>query len=421
MSESDPKSGAEASGTDVFIGRQPIVDRNEHIVAYELLFRGSATATFAEFGEARIASVRVMANAFASMDIDEVLGSNRGFFNVTSEVVFSDMVEALPSDRVVIELLEDIPVTPELIQRCRELKAAGFRLALDDWELNDPRKSLLDHVHIVKVDLPAIPDAELPRVVRTLRRKVLGLLAEKVETREQFERCLDLGFDLFQGYFFAKPEVLSGSTLDPARATLLQVMQQIQADADTVDIANTLKMHVNLGVSMLRLVNSAGMGRLQKIGCIEDAVAFLGQRQVWRWVALLLFAADDSSLESPLLQTAAHRGRLMELLSKQMHAGAAVQSDRAFLVGMLSLIDALLNRPLEDILPELHLDDAVNDGIMKGEGALGTLLKLVRHLEADEFDAVEGVLAQLGIGLSELQEADNQAYAWVHGLVAGSP
>jgi EAL and modified HD-GYP domain-containing signal transduction protein len=169
---------------------------------------------------------------------------------------------------------------------------------------------------------------------------------------------------------------------------------------------------------MLRLVNSAAMGRPHKIARIEDAVSFLGRNQLWRWITLLFFAADGGGLTGPLLQTAAHRGRLMEILSSQFYAGDSLQSDRAFLVGMLSLIDALLRRPLEDILPELHVDDVVQSAILKNEGPLGALLKLVQHLEATDYDCVDPLLAKLGIDYPKLQQADNQAYSWIHKLAS---
>ena len=246
-----------SSGTS--IGRQPIVDRDQEVVAYELLFRTSSSPQAAEIQEAGRASVRVMVNTFASLGIDAVLGNFLGFFNVTRAVLLSDAVELLPMDRVVIEVLEDIDVDDEVIRRCRELRRRGFQLALDDWIVDDPRRALLPLVDLVKVDLPAIPKGRLRKLVRDLRKHDVMLLAEKVETLTEFNTCLRLGFDRFQGFFFARPIVLEGVNLDVTKTTLLQLLQLMMSNADTLEIVERFKQDVKLGLNLLRLVNTGGM------------------------------------------------------------------------------------------------------------------------------------------------------------------
>ena len=182
-----------------FVGRQPIVDRDQRVVAYELLFRSSAEARVADFDEVGRAAVRVMVDTFAALGMEAVLGRAQGFFNVTGEVFLSESIEALPRDRVVLEILESVEPTPEIQARCRELQEAGFAIALDDWVADDPRECLLPWASVVKVDLPAVPRKELRKLVRKLKEAEVQLLAEKVETAEEFEVCRKLGFDLFQG------------------------------------------------------------------------------------------------------------------------------------------------------------------------------------------------------------------------------
>lgn len=402
-----------------FLGRQPIVDRDQHVVAYELLYRSSRTATFAEIDDVGKAVLRVVVNTFASLGMEAVLGRGQGFFNVNREVFLSDAVEALPRDRVVIELLENVEPDDPVIRRCRALHEAGFQLALDDWVDDDARLPLLPWVDVVKVDLPAVPPKQLRKVVRTVRRYDALLLAEKVETREEFETCLRMGFDRFQGYFFAKPIVLEGADVDPAQAVLVRLMQKISAEAEPREIVESFKQDAKLGLNLLRLVNTAGKATRVALETIEAAVQHIGLEQLGRWVVILLFAQGGASgMHSPLLVTAAHRGRLMELIAGR-GAGSAevgIEGQRAFLVGMLSLADALLGRRLGDLVRELRVSDEVSRALTHHEGPLGELLSLAEAVERNEVQKFEPELDRFGLGLDSLQELDNDSYEWLHGL-----
>jgi len=412
---------------NIFVGRQPIVDRARRVVAHELLFRASRDAQTAVFEEGGRAAVRVMVNTFASLGVEAVLGPYRGFFNVNRSVLLSDALEALPRERVVIEILEDVVVDAEVIARCRALREAGFQLAADDWVPEDPRQALLPHVEIVKVDLPSVPERSLRKLARELRRAEVLLLAEKVEQVEEFDRCLALGFDLFQGYFFARPVVLEGVDLDATRATLVKLLQQITLEAPTDQLVESFKQDAKLGLNLLRLVNSAGRAARVELQTIEDAVRRLGLRQLARWVSILLYAqGDGSDLGSPLLTTAAHRGRLMELLVARnaaragMEAGAGLAADateRAFLVGMLSLADALLGRPLPELVCELRLGPEISQALLDRQGPLGDLLGFAESIELAAPAKFEERLEHWDLDLASLQKLDDEAYAWVHGLL----
>lgn len=407
------------SETQIFVGRQPILDRNENLVAYELLFRGSAQANSAVFAEQGSASLRVIVNAFMTMGLDRVLGKSLGFFNVVGPMIMSDLIEALPKERVVIEVLENVVVDDKLRKRCAQLQEDGFAIALDDWVQNDAREEILSIADYVKVDLMEIPRNRWRSVVRHLRKHDLILLAEKVETREDFDECLKLGFDLFQGYFFAVPQVLECGSVDPSRLVILDLIQKLIGEADNETIGETLKHHASIGVNLLRLVNSAAMDLVTKIASVEDAIVYLGRENLRRWLFMLLYIGDsDEGAQNPLLQTATHRGRLMELIVGELLEGseAKSQADSAFLVGMLSLIDVLLGQPIEEIIGELHLSDDVTNAILKGEGFLGQLLELTLLVERADFDAVDRSLAELGMDVPTLQDCENRTYAWVHSL-----
>jgi len=402
-----------------FLGRQPILDRGERVVGYELLFRSAADATRAVFDEQNSAAARVIVNTFTALGADAVLGDGLGFFNVTAEVLRTDVLEALPPERVVIEILENVEDHPAVLRRCRALRERGFRLALDDWCEKDPRIGLLEIADLVKVDLLAVPPGRLRRVVRQLRRREVGLVAEKVESREDFRRCRDLGFDYFQGFFFARPVVLEGVALDPGRAALLELLQKIQAEAETAEIVEVMKLHVNLGLNLLRLVNSAALPKPNRIERVEDAIHYLGRQHLQRWIAILLFAGGDrDGVRSPLLLAAAHRGRLLELLAWEGRGGA-VSADRAFLAGMLSFLDALLRRPLAEVLGQLHLHEDLRRALLHREGALGELLEVAELAMNGDAVALEPRLAPLGLDLEGFQRAEQAAFVWVHDLRTG--
>lgn len=406
----------------IFIGRQPILDREERVVAYELLYRDSAESQTAIFSDHRTAATRIMANTFASMGADAILGPYTGFLNADRSTLVGGLVDALPMERVVIEILENVEADAEVRDSCKRLSDAGFSLALDDFVVDDPRESLLEFVGCVKVDLPAVSDARLPGLVRRLRRKSLTLVAEKVETREQFERCHELGFDLFQGFYFARPIVISGKRVDPARSTLLKLLHLIRRDVETEELCETIEQHPSIGVNILRLVNSAAVTHSTKLSTVQDAVTFLGRRPLHRWLNVLLYAGEDTSgLSSPLLQTAAKRGRLMELLAKESlrAADAGQNEDSAFLAGMASMLDALLGVTRDEVVRQLSLDDDVSDALLGHRGDLGHLLQIAELLETGDFSSLSELLVECGITPEQIARAELEAFRWVQELGQG--
>jgi len=404
----------------IFVGRQPIVDRTQHVVAYELLFRENASAQHAVFANRTFACMHVIANTFATMGVQAVLGGCRAFVNVDREFLRSDMIEALPVERVVLEVLEDITVDAALVERCRALRDQGFTLALDDYVPKDSRESLLEVVDWVKVDLPGLSEADLGLLVRELKERHVRTLAEKVETRQQFDVCEGVGFDLFQGFFFARPVILEGPPVDTVRVTLLALLQQLHRDDDTARIVDTLKRNAALGINLLRLVNSVSFAKRVEIGSIEDAVHYLGRRQLTRWVAVLLYAGSQgAAVRGALLQTAAHRGKLMENLLTHAVEARDREPERAFLAGMLSLVDVLFSRPLAEVIGELELESSVRGALLGREGRLGRLLALVEGLEQADWTHLGATLDEFGLDLDDLRRSDDEAYAWLHEFVSG--
>ena len=401
---------------DIFLGRQPILDRNQHIVAYELLFRSSSQARSANVTNDLLATAQVITNAFCELGIASVLGDKKGFINVSADLLLSDMIELLPQDKVVIELLETIQVDDQIISRCQELKAMGFSLALDDFGGDSRFEPLFDIVEVVKFDLPQMGQETLEKNVNHVKRWPVKLLAEKVEDIEQAMLCKELGFDLFQGYYFARPVVLSGKRADSSKLMLLKLLELILGDAETHEIEQAFKHDPSLSYNLLRLVNSVAAGMHYKIGSLKQAIVVLGRQQLQRWLQLLLFVNSGGDMQNPLLELAATRGKLMELLAVAQSKQDKSHHDRAFMTGIMSLLDTLLGMPMEEVVKQVSLASDVENALLNHEGKLGKLLLLVEKMEQNDFYAAEGLLADMQLNQGHLMQAQIEAMNWAHML-----
>jgi EAL and modified HD-GYP domain-containing signal transduction protein len=408
-----------SSSEKFFLGRQPILDRNQEILGYELLFR-SADMDHAVFESYSRASSNVITHALASFGMHEVLGGKLGFINVHLGLLLSEMLELLPIGLTVLELLEMIQLDDQVLERCRELKEMGFLLALDDHEFDESHGEIYHVVDIVKIDILLTGMEALPEVVQQLRKYPVKLLAEKVETVEQFQICYDLGFDMFQGYFFARPVVLNRKKIDVSGLALLKLLQQLTMGAGLELIESTFKENPGLSYNLLKLVNSVALGMREKIKTLRHAIIMLGINHLRRWTQLSLFAGHDSrSMNHPLLEMAAVRGRLMETMLWQIVGRTATdeQAEAAFMVGILSLLDVLFETPMEEIIANLNLNDDVSSALLKREGQLGRMLMLVEKLEVTDFDAVTKLLEECGVSLDQLLAAQLEAFNWRSSIV----
>lgn len=405
--------GSSDAAENVFLARQPILDRTERQVGYELLFR-SGNCDEANVLDGRAATAHVISHAFSHLSISTVLGPYRAFINVDREFLHDEAIRLMPPGKVVIEVLEGSLVTPEVVARCGELKSYGYTLALDDFSrVTADYEPLLPLISIIKVDITLVPPDELPGLVKQLRPLADTLLAEKVETREEYVRCRHLGFDLFQGYYFCRPIIISGRKLQPSQLATLKLISMLAHDAETNQLERALKEDAALSVSMLRLVNSVGMRTRTTISSLRQAIVILGRQQFGRWLQLLLFADPARPGANPLLTLAATRGRLAELIAEKANPGDRRMRDSAYMAGVLSLTPTLLGRSLEDILPLLRLAAPVEEALLNGKGSLGAVLAMCAALEsgvAEELQEAHTRLASLSA--ETLNACHSEAIAW---------
>jgi c-di-GMP phosphodiesterase len=358
-----------------YVGRQAIFDRRLHVVGYELLYRDSADNR-AQFSDVNQASATTMLNAFVEFGLDTLVGSVPAYVNVPVDFLLGNYPIPLPPERTVLEVLEDVPVTPELIDALKALRARGFRIALDDFVLTEQTQPLLAVAHVIKLSVLGVSRADITAQYNALRRAGPALLAEKVSTHDEHVFLRDLGFAYFQGYFLEMPVIARTARLPHDRAKLLRLLAALyHGKLDLRAIEGLVASEVGLGVRLLKLASSTAMARGTPVGSIRQAIARLGVQQVAALVVLILASSfDDKPLE--LARQVLIRARMCELLA----TSSTVPADEMFTAGLLSLLDAILDRPLPEILDQLPLSPLVRDALSEDASSRpAQIVQTVRH------------------------------------------
>lgn len=401
--------------SELILGRQPIVDSTGSLVAFELLFRQSLDRPPAERPDDLHASNHVIARVLADIGVAASLGRFLGYVNADRALLMSDTVELLPPERFVLEILETTVIDPELGERILALRERGYRFALDDVASGgDARLGQLSLVDIVKVDLVSDP-SQWMALARQLRPSGKTLLAEKVETHEQFRQAQAAGFDLFQGFFFARPQLLHSRRIRSPAHDVIRLVAMLDEDPDIEDVASELRRHPALFRPILRQVNSCAAGLSRRIDSISTAIALVGLRQVARLAQLLLYADGDGmpAHDDPLVQQVGLRARAMELLAGRWRPDEPRLGDQAFLAGVLSRLDALFGTTLEQALADLPLATSVRDALLERRGPLGQLLSVCEARECADLAALEALCAAMGVDVADTARSEIEAAAWM--------
>ncbi len=281
-------------------------------------------------------------------------------------------------------------------------------------------QTLLPLARFVKIDLRSTPQAALPGLVSRLHGMGKSVVADKVETRDEYQACLDLGVDYFQGYYFARPSVLGGRKLSPSQEAVLQLMKLVTSDVDNADIERAVKRDVTVAMNLLRLVNTPAVGARQRIDSVSQALLVLGRRQLQRWLQIMLYAepATRGHNQTPLLMLATTRGRLMELLAQRLRPGQRYLGEVAFTVGIMSLMDVLFGIPMADIIEQIPVSDEIRKALTGREGFFGELLRLSESIEqADGEDFVLPALKELAISGDDMVELEMSAFQWTDTVI----
>ena len=397
--------------SNVFVGRQPIYDKKLNVYAYELLFRSEQeNNSSSAMLNGDDATTQTIINTFVEIGLESLVRDKYAAINLTESFILD--IDKIPfsSSQVILEILEDIPVTPELIEATRKLVDRGYIIALDDYIYNPEHAPLIDLAKIIKIDLMAISKQELVQHFKELKKYDVKLLAEKIETFQEFEFCRKLGFDYFQGYFLSKPQIIKGSKLPTNRLTVLNLLSVVNnPDSDTDDLAEAINTDVATSYRLLKLINSAAFGLQRKIDSIEQGIMLLGRKQLASWASMLAMSSLDDR-PSEILRTTMVRAKMCELIAEKINAQ---NIESFFTVGMFSALDILLQRPLPELLKPLPLSHDIMDALIKREGILGKVLSSVLAYEVSDWD---NILME-GLTTDDVLVANIEAVTWAGAII----
>ncbi len=394
-----------------YVGRQAILDKDNKIFAYEILYRENFSDDTANVEDNKEATAKVLINLFNNIGIETIVGDKKAFINVDDSILICHFENLVKPEKIIFEILENTEVNDKIIERVKQLKFSGFQLALDDFVMERGTKYLIEFADYIKVDVLNTTESQLQEIIKEAEKHNVKLLAEKVEDQATYERFLNLGFEYFQGFYFAKPKIFVNKKLTPYEVTLIKIFNELNKEhPDLKRVEEFIKGDVKLNYNLLRFINSAFFSFSREIVSIRHAISILGIEKLKIWITLILYTNEfDSDVENnPLFDLALVRGKMLEeLVLKRIRD--LVYAGEAYLVGTLSLIDVILGQRKEDIINELHLSEEIRDALLHNKGLLGELLTAIELYEIDDFDGVQYILNSHDFSLTDLFEAEESA------------
>lgn len=399
----------------LFIARQPIFDAQQHVVGYELLFRSGDSNKY-DGEDADQATVNVISGAFLLLGMDKLTDTKRAFINFTDNLLRQEIATLLPPQAVVIEILENVEPTDEMVDLCRKLKQLGYILALDDFIFSAKFRQLIDIVDIIKVDFLTTKGLSRKKIVDQVNTSRIKFLAEKVETRADFETAISLGYSLFQGYFFSKPEILSEQDIPSHKLHYLRILQELHGNEFDYDrLENVIKHDVAFSYKLLKFINSATFGFSTRIQSIRHALVILGKRQIVQWLSLLIMRELGRETLEEVVALSAIRAKMGELLAHKMNI--AKQAEDCFIMGMFSFLDRLLNRSMKEILEELPISIDIKAALLGQPGVMRDMFCLIVAYEKGEWEEVSLYAERCNVKETDIPEIYFEAVQWAEKLM----
>jgi EAL and modified HD-GYP domain-containing signal transduction protein len=394
-----------------YAARQPILDKNKNLFAYELLFRDSVDNVFPDIDGDEATSKMIEASQF-NMGISGFTGSKPAFINFTLDTLAKGYPEMIAPDEVVIEILETVKPGKKLLAICKKLYDEGYTIALDDYEHQKVWLHFYPYIKIIKIDIQQSSQANINEVCAAVKNfPQIKLLAEKVETHEEYNLMLDLGFDYFQGYFFAKPEMIKTKSLSPSQIAMAELLYETsKTDLDLNNITKVFERDVSLSYKLLRYANSAIFKRRNEISTIKQALVILGSGELKRFIGLMFAVTANPNKPSELINLAMTRAKFCELVVQDSNLELDISI--AFLTGLLSMIDAILDEEMATVLEKLPLSQEIKDPLLTEKGVMAAIIKLIELIEQANWDKTNIVIEKLKLDKDKVVEHYNQALAW---------
>lgn len=397
-----------------YVARQPILDREERVFGYELLFRdGMENALGSDCDEASRATL----DRSLIMGLDVLCDGRRAFINCTRDTLIKGLVTLLPSASTVVEVLETVPADPNVVAACQSLKEGGYTIALDDFVADDKREALVEMADIIKVDMKLTTDAQRAAIVKNYGPWRHRLLAEKIESRSEFTKARDQGFVYYQGFFFRRPETLATADLPGNRLNYVRMLQEVsRAELDIPALEKLVKAEASVCYRLLRYLNSPLFGLKNEVHSVRHALSMLGEREVRRWVRLVAAVGAGQEKTSDLVLSALVRARFGELLQPLVPHG---DSD-LFLLGLISLLDAMLEVPMSNVLDRIPLDHEAKSVLLGKPSALRPIYQLMLAHESGEWEAAAELSAQFHLDSEEVAGYYWRAQQWAREVSSGT-
>jgi c-di-GMP-related signal transduction protein len=398
-----------------YVARQPILSGNKEVFGYELLFRDGVEDYFQNADPDAASRSTVYTSLLMGLDI--LCDGRLAFINCTRETLLKDYVTLLPPGQVVVEIVESVPPDDLVKAACVRLKAAGYKIALDDFVFDDPREELAKFADILKLDMRSASPEKLAALVKRFGNPKCHMLAKRVESREDFSICQNAGFSYFQGYFFRRPELLHAREIPKNRANYLRLLQAIsQVEIEFKEIDGIIKGEASLCYRLLRYLNSAAFGFSSEIQSVKHGLSILGEREVRRWVRMVATLGAGQDKPSDLVLSAMVRARYCELLGPKIPHG---QSD-LFLVGLLSLMDAILEMPMGVVLEGISLDREARAVLLGQKSELDPMYRLMLSQEAADWPKLSALCTELKLPEIFVAECHWKAMQWAREMTAGA-
>ena len=400
-----------------FVARQPIFNTEEDVFAYELLYRDGFENAYNPDIDGKEATSQVLTSSFGVIGIDEITDGNYAFVNFTEQLLLEEVATVFNPETIVVEILEDVEPSQEVISACQKLKEKGYTIALDDFIFAPKYQSLIDLADIIKVDFMISSEGERHKLVEIAQQKDIDLLAEKVETREELEEAKEMGYKYFQGYFFSKPVVLKGDDLPVYPTNYVRVLNELNTKEPDLDkIAKFIEQDMSLSYKLLRLINSAIFSLRKEIESIKQALVLLGLEEVQKWFNLII--VDDLAAEDDLeaVRLALVRAKFAELLADNLNITR--DENKFFLMGLFSMIDVLMNRKLEDLLDELPIAQEIKDGLLGKGGIYTDIIDLITAYEKGKWEKINNCCKKRCLKDDDISESYLQAIEWSNNISA---
>jgi len=403
-----------------FVARQPIFDAQNDVYAYELLYRkDTAKNVFDGSVDPDQASIRTIINGFMEIGLEKLTSGRKAFVNFTEKLLLDDIPNLLPPELLVVEILENIRPTTEVLAACARLRQAGFQIALDDFVLCADNRAFLDYADIVKMDFLSTPLEDIADFVCDVQwqqqsgkaDRPLRLLAEKIETNGIFNVAKDMGFVYFQGYYFSKPVIVAGRSISPTAANRIRMLQlSMNSNFDFDEIEDVIKQDVALSYRLLKFVNSAYFSFRTTITNIQQALVKLGETEVRKWIALMCLLEFNLDKTPELARMALVRAYFLELIAP--FVGKASRKEHLYLLGMFSLMDAIMEMPMKEVFEQIPVNEVVATPLLSRQGADYELLRLIESYERGDFEAASEQAAALALPENKLVGAYVEAVQW---------